>query len=293
MKNLIVLVLFFSFIRICYSQAMVFPGSEWHHSVSEFWNQNVGYAHTVYDHDTLIDQNLFHILISKSYQPNGLIYPMDTMYFRSDSDRVYSWFPEDTIRVLYDFSAQPGDTSFMYYRNWSIFDSLRVIVDSVDVVYINSIPLRRIWYDFHPGERGMRNPVCERLGGAGFLMPISITTDGPYYYLNCYSDSLWSYQQFVNRPCDYLYVSSDSDKSTDKLSVIPLDESVGKYELRSESGISPGQFFLYTSDGRKISDIFIRENIQSFSFSLPQPGVYFWQYNSGATNPVLGRIIYH
>ncbi len=134
-------------------------------------------------------------------------------YTYSDSDRVYHKVG-DEFKILYDFSAEIGDTLFHYLINEFMnpyCDSIgRSIVSDKGIEMINDEELR--WYEveYLDGEVTFFGRIYEKLGAIDFMFPnndLCILDEDYYGPFRCYSDS--SFGEFVSPEytgdCEFVY----------------------------------------------------------------------------------------
>jgi len=134
-------------------------------------------------------------------------------YTYSDSDRVYHMVG-DEFKILYDFSAEIGDTLFHYlideFMN-PFCDSIgRSIVSEKGIEMINDVELR--WYEIEylDGISAFYSRIYEKIGSMDFLFPTNdiCGLDDDYYApFRCYSDSLFG--EYISPEymgnCEFVY----------------------------------------------------------------------------------------
>jgi hypothetical protein len=243
MRNSILFLFFSLFIgNELLGQAMVFPGSEWYHLVSNsFWSNNsISYMKTNYVSDTLIGGSSFHILKPVRYVWHNstwsfVNYGHKPLYVKSDTDQVFIWYPElDTVYKLYDFSANPGDSWLVKYYNFDGFliDN-RFTVLSKDTVIMNNRALRRIKMGGNLSESGS-DLITERLGSAGYIFPMPNVADGPMLMRNCYYDYYWPLTKEIDPNCISNVVPTNIvNVESSSIQFLKLFENTWKFEVNN------------------------------------------------------------
>lgn len=276
-----------------YTQALVYPGSVWYQSVSmSFWDNEMAYSKTVYVSDTTIQNETFHILKTTRYRYNGEITPIITEYVKSDSDRVWVWYPElDTAYLFYDFSANVGASwAVKYYsdKQYLVDDYFTVI--SKDTIIMNGRPLRRYRAGFTSGSTycGSMNEITERLGSFGSVLLGRFSPDAPLVCRSCYYDYNWPLTKDFSSDCTYSHGPTDLQDlefSDGRISIFKANDWCWKTVGSDSKGI----LLIFDSSGRE----FLKLRIESSTgiFSISTHGVYFWKYLSEDGKFQFGRIV--
>ncbi|MFT4661768.1 MAG: hypothetical protein ACI8XB_002049 [Patiriisocius sp.] len=230
------LVLFFIISLSCItmkSQALVFPGSEWHYGYGGF--NFSSYAYLKYDRDTIIQDTAAYVITKRVYNvslnslvPNSIDATEEEYVYTTES-QVYR-FVNGQFELLYDLNANVGDTLITHYE--FTFDGCptegQSIVDSVGVFEINDLQLNFIRIKTLPdSELNYDGFVIERIGvvkddfisnnNYGFLFPKLITclaVDVPDYSgIRCYNDDEFSYvNPDFNDDCEYVFTGINEVK---------------------------------------------------------------------------------
>lgn len=130
------------------------PGATWYYHYSGYMVAS-GYEHMTIYGDTLINGQQAHrldITVNSVHVIYGQSSYTYEEYVYADEDRVY-WYHHDMFNLLYDFSAEVGDTLEIYathnYGNgYEDCDSAVVVVDSTGILDINGVTHR--WYTTTP-----------------------------------------------------------------------------------------------------------------------------------------------
>ncbi len=195
------------------------PGAKWYYSFSNFWI--TGYVSIEKSTDTLIYDNSggqfrdCQKLDKTFYSYNNLNGNLDTIFLGSE----YTWSNADTVfifrhnrfYVLYDFSAQPGNTWIVPETNnlfGEICDSVGVVnVVSAGDTVINAVALRYIVVE--PEDQThwvLFGKIIEKTGPLWYMLPeqaciIDYMEGGP---LRCYQDNDFQYISGIALYCDYI-----------------------------------------------------------------------------------------
>ncbi len=178
--------------------------------------------------------------------------PEATIYLASDEDRVYSWIKDD-FYLLYDFSAQVGDTLIVgvnpairyysgggtpYIEDTSKVNFFRTIVDSVFMTTVNNESFRSYSSvgttdhpDFIAGGFGVSYiegsaTVNEKIGFYGFGGPLGsggpVITAGNAGQMRCYHDPLFAYPTTDTTFCDpYVFVEAVEESKAFDFQLFP------------------------------------------------------------------------
>lgn len=291
MKHIFYYMVFCLIINQTFSQAMVYPGSVWYQIESmSFWYNEIAYSKTVYTADTIIHNETFHLLKTTRYQNNGLVTPIITEYVKSDSDRVWVWYPEiDTTFLFYDFSAAVGATwPVKYYSDkWYLVNDYFTVI-SKDTVIMNGRPLRRYQVGFTTGATycGSKHEITERLGSFGSVLLGRYSPDAPTVCRNCYYDYNWPITKEFSTDCTYTYTDFQKLNNSDER--ISIFKSV-HWNWKIPEHDSNGLLLIFDSSGREVLKLSIKR--PEGDFSIDTQGVYFWNYISDEGRIEFGRII--
>lgn len=192
--------------------------AEWYYSYNDFWI--TGYVKIEYSGDTLLslgkDNKQYYncqILKKTLYYYNFLNGILDTTHL----GYAYTWSTKDTVfvnkhsqlYVLYDFSAQPGDS-------WIIPETYQTPCDSVGTVQVNSSGdtiinqemLRYIRVEPHgSSEWGLYGLIIEKYGPIDWYMfpeqncITDLSEGGP---LRCYQDDSCLFSTSIAPYCNYI-----------------------------------------------------------------------------------------
>lgn len=206
-----------------HSQVWAPDGAVWHYSYNNFWTE--GYVKIEAKGDTLIDGVSCKVLSKELFTYNYSLQLYDTLplgkeYMFVDGDKIFI-YRYNQFFVLYDFSAQPGDswTVPATFNLGGCNNTGQTLVTATGDTTINGNSLRYIDLSYIEGSDWViEGRVVERIGNiTGYMLPepacvIDIYEGGP---LRCYSDDtfgLYNYNPVI--PCDYVtHVSSEVSRS--------------------------------------------------------------------------------
>jgi hypothetical protein len=254
MKKLV----FISFLLFCSqikSQVWIDQDAEWHFS---FWNiSSYGHAVINYTADTIIEGNNCQILKATAHRYSVDMNwehfymgpdPYPTIYTYVSGDTVF-YYNKNKFFVLYNFSAQPGDS-------WVLDDEIKgngcnqsvCIVDSVGTIEINGQNLRWISLSSEVGSTfGLSGKVVEKFGSLyGYTFPIYLHCDTTevahhdFLSFSCYED--------ISFP---LYNTSTTGNCATSLSIQALKNNSNEFKLYPNPA-GDVLHLLYESEEQKI-----------------------------------------
>jgi hypothetical protein len=215
MQQLSTLFFLFTFITI-QAQQWADSSATWHYSFGGIASQ--GYVSIEYSGDTLVlgieakkmtlYKSGFNFVFGETFD-----YYLAPEFTYSDSDHVYHKVG-DEFKILYDFSAQVGDTLVHYLTSIAfnpVCDTFgRSVVSETGVETINGIALR--WYEteYIDGISAFDGKIYEKLGAIDFMFPTNelCGLDDDYYGpLRCYSDENFGEYSNPNYSgdCEFIY----------------------------------------------------------------------------------------
>lgn len=259
MRNIILVLAAFTWMCNCHAQYFAPSGTTWHYGEEIYfnWPNVIGYMEFNANGDTIIDGKNCQV-ISKQNQLwcNGrpdteyTYYANDTVYFY---DTSYSKF-----QVLYDFNSSPGEYwEILVLDNGVEDDTVRVTVDSVDMVIINGASLKRmhVTYQLFGEEAGSpysyKSAIIERLGDTmymfNFFPEFNFVCDANGSRgLRCYEDSIIGFYDSPNpEQCTYEAFSGITELNSSQRSLLRIVDLMGR-----ETEPKPNTLLIYVySDG--------------------------------------------
>ena len=311
MKKQFPLLFFFSilfFLQPLSAQIDFAPvGAKWWH---EYWVLEPWLNHYVYEStgDTLLggkDARIIELTSHATEIPTPI--PEATIFLTSDEDRVYSWI-RDSFYLLYDFSAQVGDTlsigvnpangyyaghaSPIYEEDTSKVNFFRVVVDSVFTIAINNESFRSysvipaplhpdfveatFGFAYLPGGKAMN----EKFGFYGYGGPLGsgtiLLTAGNAGQFRCYHDPTYAYPTADTTYCDTrVFVEAVEESEAFDFQLFPNPNQDG---LLFVKGVSKGSHLqIIDFSGRRLSDQILAADQARFALDISflENGMYW------------------
>jgi hypothetical protein len=260
MKYLIYLFLLFSHIQLFSQQHFAPVGAKWYYTPHCNGVSNCEYFTFESVADTLVDGQVARKIIYTNHTPDvDEVIPDATLIMYGDSNKIYYHF-EDEFHVLYDFSAEIGDTLNIklgtfanYYQLGSgnlISNSqeIQVLVNSVGMTTINNENLRTLNYSFvldnNPdaiwGNFNFGNgSIIERIGNTNaglFGESLTQVLGGFTGNFRCYEDSSFTYSNpNYTFPCDYIFSTAIKELNEEQFQIFPNPVS-NKLFIKKRSG---------------------------------------------------------
>jgi len=193
-------------------------GATWHYGYGEGMDTpTAGYEKLEVTGDTIINSIEYRIINRIRVYSNETIQELENLYLRHDqvNDQVYRHL-DSTEYLLYDFSAEKGDTIIVKAIDWGDISYSHLVVDSIRVEVFSDSIQRRVQYchqinnfQFYFGGKRI-----EGIGSDMFLLPVNdLACDaGCANHLRCFQDS----KVVITNPnieCDGLVTSSYQDFS--------------------------------------------------------------------------------
>ena len=285
MKALIILLLSIFSINL-YAQNWADLGATWHYSYYSMIGD--GYSEISYQGDTTLlgveakklalNNHYFNFIngeFEDSFRGIELTY--------SDSDHIYHYINGE-FKVLYDFSAQVGDTLTHYLYSDLLFeecDSLgRSIVIETGTELINGEELR--WYELEhlDGIAMLPGKIIEKMGSHGYMFPYingCVATEEASDPLRCYEDDNFELYQNPDYEgaCEFTVSIEEEIKDDSKLTLYP-NPSDHVVNIESTTLINALNISVYSIEGQLIKSIESRNsNEVSIDVTDLNSGMYF------------------
>lgn len=215
-------------------------------------------------------------------------------YMYSQNGKVYFYDAGfSTFQVLYDFSADQGDSWIIKIKNYTNpddTDSLIVTVDSIDFITINEIELKRLYVTNLFLNEVVPNftynaTIIESIGDLiymfNFFPSFAFACDGNYSDgLRCYEDSvigLW--ETGIADSCTYIKSwTGVRNNENSRITIYP--NPVEEYIYISSEQISPCRYRILEITGREILSGEIASN-RIMIQNLPK-GLYILELSSSS-----------
>ena len=166
----------------------------------------------------------------------GQGFPEELIYIRTEGDSVFWWnAATQQFYLLYDFSAQPGDSWAI--DMWPNTDGVGM---SVFTLHVDSTGYEiwegdslRVWYVSYSGYEaywGVR--YLEKVGSPCFFTPVAGNFDRPICGLRCFEAPPATDYIFVDYPCDTVYtaiytgIAEDADEKQIKVYPNPASRRI-------------------------------------------------------------------
>lgn len=231
MKRILVPILLFLTFQQNYSQDFAPVGAIWHYTQSTINPHLTSFKTIESVSDTTINGIQCRKLIEteRNYGVGGINYH----YMYSKNDSVF-FFKDNNFHLLYDFGANKGDTIVLNYFVTYYGKPLKMIIDSVGTVLVNS-QQRKIQHitcgDGIVIEFGRH--VIQGIGNTSFMFPtLDNSVNGP---LRCYHDKnttlflnpYYPYNDWNHQDCEQIITGIEETKIENKIAIYP--NPAGKY----------------------------------------------------------------
>lgn len=192
-------------------------------------------------------------------------------------------------RLLYDFTAQVGDTLFDYFDDDLGFDDITTVVASIDSVQLNDGLFLRRWNLYSDLWNGIEHDHIEGVGST-----FGILHDQPQYYGDglhfwCYKrsmvDVLWSVVSHCPLP-SFVPVEEAAYPATSDVRLLSLTPD-GSLIL---TGNTPADVLIRTVDGRLVLQALLYPGVPN-GLSRISPGVYTYVLMSQGKRVGTGRFV--
>ncbi len=240
MKKVIILIFLSIVCGSSYSQIWAPVNAEWHYSESFFMGFPISedYIKIESVKDTLFNG----VSCSKlAVRHNPMCWGRtDTEYMYSEGTKVFFWdFVLNKYQMLYDFDKEIGESWIIeVYDLEDDIDTLIIVVDSIDMIEINSSEKIRqfvtysfIYEDFIAGIKGTmvyNGVIIESIGDQfymfNFAPQFSMVCDANFPAgLRCYSDDeLGLYETNIAPSCEHVeYVGIDQNNDEVSITLFP------------------------------------------------------------------------
>lgn len=290
MKKLIIFLAFLIYSFSAYSQKEFAPiGAEWYYTYSYDMKGPL----STYTKFTCTGETIIKGKSCKIIEGNSERY-----FLHEDKGKVY-YYLRDTFNLIYDFTAQAGDTITFGFKSDTAYSS-NIIIDkvynvdckvlSVDTVYAGNIPIKRFITStkLYPREDlqylmySSQYTYYENIGNNErflfFLSPYAIIPETEHM-LRCYNDKDISFKEewFGNYTIDCNYQgSTDIQKSNNSITVSPnpFDKNLQLQSLDIDS-FSEYNFTIYNGLGKIVLQGDLENSKDIINTELLPKGVYF------------------
>jgi hypothetical protein len=264
-------------------------GADWYFDITYAFMPNVDY-HRVYCDSIVIINDIECRKINIDYCACNNHF-CNKLYTYDRNDTVFFYNPDiNAFEILYDFNSKKGDFWLISTRYGNEIDSVKIQVDSVDVLEINSKKLKKLFISYYYKnflDSGYyykeSSTALQVLGDLKFLINISdkriALCDVDFISnLRCYEDSnLGFYTTSFRDSCTYRYIENtiDSKQILTEINIFP-NPFKDKFQISKASG-EKIQFELFTLTGCKI----MSGNENEIDMSLFPAGIYLLKVETG------------
>jgi hypothetical protein len=237
---------FVLFVNLSFAQAFAPIGAEWHYTERFAFSGDVDYLTIKSIKDTTINGKP-----SRKLDCDWLCWnPSGIQYIHYSNDSLYHYNSDlNKFQLIAAFNAQKGDTWDILMKDWDdSIDTLRVLVDSINIVTINQKPLRQLFVTYNlKGVQNYSYPsrIIEKIGDVYYLfnfpLNANLICDANYSQgLRCYEDSeLGFYSTGIADSCTYIWISNNIEhKSVDDMLEVFPNPTHGMLEINTTKEIS-------------------------------------------------------
>lgn len=188
-------------------------GANWYYSIVENIFGDEGYLHMVSERDTIIEGKLSKIISQEYVKSNGDVQKQENLIIYQNGNTIFH-LVNDKFRILYDFSAEKGDTIKTYIKNTLDNNefAISLYVTDISEVNINGTILKQIETAPVAGSNyNYQSAIIESIGSLHGIYPIDIREyDGKNNIgaLRCYSDEIIGDYHAVEQYSCYRLISS-------------------------------------------------------------------------------------
>jgi hypothetical protein len=268
-KKLVAIYFFISFFSFSQTYEFAPVGAKWYYFVEDwdFFNEPIYYFTTIESvKDTIIDGKNCHKLSN------------DMIFYQNSGDSVFLHTGGTSFSLLYDFSAEVGETFFCEYCNTD------VKVESVSLEYYFGSFRRMFEYTSFDNTQcdWDFDMVVEGIGSmVGLFAPNPALADWvPTYWLNCFKESNSGFIAMDNTPCNIVGIEKNEFQ---KFSIYPtlFDNEI---YIENNSNKENLEVLILNSIGQTIYSSSIIKTIDTKHFPS---GVFLVKIIDSSTNSVL------
>lgn len=251
-------------------------GTTWNYNTQQ-WTTPVQETATIFENmgDTIFNGETLQYISG-----SGSCWAKEDILIKSIGDKVYILNDCDsTFSLLYDFGAQVGD-QFVIYDGTCNFpnDNIEIKIDSIDVITINSIPLKKFY--FHRvndmNQFDFSGDIIEGIGSTSTLIPAISVCDPWTYNLRCFDHPTFGhFNNGLYSNCDTI-VTHPIDNIEDKFSknLVKIYPNPVLNELKITSDLSITSVQILSVSGKIIHTYHI-DSLFEINLDLNiQPGIY-------------------
>lgn len=292
MKKYLVVFLFICGFKPAQSQVVFCPpGAEWRYLFTSpyvyfaqpYYNERITYVK-----DSLLGQDVVKVLNYTRYFANNNFVTSASSFIKQRGDTVFmrGAATNNTWQILYNYSALAGQswtTTVNTPYNVGATLTYTIVVDSVAIVNINNVPLKRLYVKYKkPGTAFEQvTHITERIGCQKFMFNYISPNAGsdPDRAIGCicYKDSVFTQTQFTSWPCDYNNPLAINENNNFGNTIKVYPNPVNNYLIidDEDNGVLNGSDLIISDlTGRVILEQKITGQLQKYNLPEIEPGVY-------------------
>lgn len=246
-----------SFTFTLLSQDFGSVGTQWYYSEHAAGSapSNSEYLHYSSVKDTNINGVTTHKIIRTYYKHTGKSEQFDPLYVFKKSDTAYLFnFVKSKFQAIYIFNAKQGDTltfDFPEKITWTTDTTYRLVIDTVETVYIDGIPLKRYKTKALDLLKFNNNGgyFMDRIGGLDWFFPRPTTIPEAGGPIRCFSDNQID-TSFQPIACDFRIITSVNSINLNDQVILSPNPFQNQLNIQSELPIE--KIELYDLTGKKL-----------------------------------------
>lgn len=182
----------------------------------------------------------------------------------------------DTIGLIYDFSADLGDTVFVYNPKCAQ-NTVPLVVKSVDSIYIDGKYHKTLKFDLYFWIEGVGDIKM------GLLQTGNETVGGPVESLVCYykNDNL----VYINPEYGYCFFTTDVENYSNDIFECYFSNSQLHYKSKNQVT----SLTIYNELGQVVFKTIINNDNGYITIPLSLCGVYFFEFNFSNSQPIVKK----
>lgn len=297
------------------SQVWIDSGAVWHYDISSFGGNHYGFFKFQYTGDTVLQGHFCQVLEQKIYQFQlGVGYlgefNLGAYYTYVNGDTVF-WYNDDTFYVLYNFSAQPGDSWIFDIDTNNYCDDISLAtVQDTGTMTLNGMSFR--WIDIATlsgsADMFLSGRAIERFGilgwsgsSDGFLFPYTYC-DGPatevMYRFSCFEDASFPVYNVTGfDSCEHQFLTLSLPESSNSENGITITSSTnGQLRFTFPFALSGAMVQLVSILGRvqrKAQMDFVNGEEAVLQLEGLPPGFYFLQLSNASGETWVQKFVWN
>jgi len=281
-------------------------GSIWYYTTPYSYGQSESCTKVELTGDTLIKGVTCKVLTFTDSETNKL-FSKEYVHYGNDSVLYFNYY-QDEFYVLYDFTANVGDTVVVHKKKFKptdgflcldSIDNFKYIISEIDSIQISGTWLRRQKIKpFHDGSWGFSCSdydtaayIVEKLGNTGYFFgrSPSITLMESAGILRCYSDHTINYKNPKwNKECDF--VNSLEENRTSDLQMYS-DPSSSEIFFKSTNNTMIDLIEIIDGEGRSIKQMGVHDSKAKMNIRNLKCGYYLVKITFSNNNYLVRKFL--